>query len=163
MAVCSSGYALWYTPDSGGAFLGALLLRYAPVLIIQSVKPVSSNCKGWKSENPAKSLSRMTVRSTVPMPDFFFSSRLRRSTGLLKKLSDFFTDNRDQEKITHSLGALLKQRIFGICQGYEDLNDHERLREDPLLQYIGGRDNKTLVAGKSTLNRLEFSLYQINL
>ena len=41
----------------------------------------------------------------------------------------FFTAKRDQEKITHSLGALLKQRIIGICQGHENLND-------PLLQYI---------------------------
>ena len=77
------------------------------------------------------------------MPDFFCFSRLSRSTGLLKSCQ-IFTDKRDQEKITHSLAALLKQRIFGICQGYEDLNDHERLRDD-----------KTPAAGKSSLNRLE--------
>ncbi len=86
---------------------------------------------------------------------FLLFQQVEQKHRIIEKLSDFFTDNRDQEKITHSLGALLKQRIFGICQGYEDLNDHERLREDPLLQYICGRDNKTPVAGKSTLNRLE--------
>ncbi len=58
-------------------------------------------------------------------------------------------------KITHLLDALLKQRIFGICQGYEALNDHEKLCENPLLQYVCGRADKTPAGGKSTLNRLE--------
>ncbi len=74
---------------------------------------------------------------------------------IIEKLSRCFTDKWKQEKITHSLVALLKQRIFGICQGYEDLNDHEKLHEDPLLQYVCGRADKTPTAGKSALNRLE--------
>ena len=86
---------------------------------------------------------------------FLLLQQVEQKHKIIEKLSDFFTDKRDQEKITHGLAALLKQRIFGICQGYEDLNDHEQLREDPLLQYICGRDDKTPVAGKSTLNRLE--------
>ena len=87
---------------------------------------------------------------------FLLLQQVEQKHRIIEKLSDFFTDKRDQEKTTHSLGALLKQRIFGICQGYEDLNDHEQLRDDPLLQYICGRDDKISVAGKSTLNRLEF-------
>ncbi len=86
---------------------------------------------------------------------FLLLQQVEQKHRMIEKLLDFFIDKRDQNKITHSLGALLKQRIFGICQGYEDLNDHERLRDDPLLQYICGRDDKTPFAGKSTLNRLE--------
>jgi len=47
----------------------------------------------------------------------------------------------------------LQQRIFGIIQGYEDLNDHEQFHYDPLLQYVC--ESQKLLAGKSTLNRLE--------
>ncbi len=90
-----------------------------------------------------------------PPAGFLLLQQVEQKHRMIEKLSDFFTDKRDQDKITHSLGALLKQRIFGICQSYEDLNDHEQLREDPLLQYICGWDDKTPVAGKSTLNRLE--------
>ena len=86
---------------------------------------------------------------------FLLLQQVEQKHRIIEKLSDFFIDKRDQEKITHSLAALLKQKIFGICQGYEDLNDHEQLRDDPLLQCICGRDDKTPAAGKSTLNRLE--------
>ena len=71
--------------------------------------------------------------------EFLLLQQVEQKHRIIEKLSDFFTDRRDQEEITHSLGALLKQRIFGICQGYEDLSDHEQLRDDPLLQYICGR------------------------
>ena len=70
---------------------------------------------------------------------FLLLQQIEQKHRIIEKLPDFFTDKRDQERITHSLAALLKQRIFGICQDYEDLNDHERLRDDPLLQiYAGG-------------------------
>ena len=62
---------------------------------------------------------------------FLLLQQVEQKHRIIEKLSDFFTDKRDQEKITHSLATLLKQRIFGICQGYEDLNDHEQLRDDP--------------------------------
>ena len=50
-----------------------------------------------------------------------------------------FEDNRNQEKIEFELETLLRQRIFGICLGYEDLNDHDELRKDPLFQRYAGR------------------------
>src|ERR1700752_1302574 len=54
------------------------------------------------------------------------------------------------------------QRVFGIALGYEDLNDHDELRHDPLMHVLAGklsarRDDCGPVAGKSTLNRLELS------
>jgi hypothetical protein len=73
---------------------------------------------------------------------------------IIERLASCFTDNREKYRIKHTLTSLLTQRIFGICQGYEDLNDHDILRSDPLLQYVCGKKNGA-VAGKSTLNRLE--------
>jgi len=80
-----------------------------------------------------------------------------------------FTDYRDPDKVEHTLPQLLKQRIFGLCLGYEDLNDHDALRHDPLLAVLVGKADPTgqdrprpadrgkALAGKSTLNRLELT------
>jgi hypothetical protein len=90
-------------------------------------------------------------------------------TGLLAKFAECFDDHRDPDKLTHPVLDLLKQRVFGLCLGYEDLNDHETLRRDPLLAVLVGKDDPTgqdrvnekdrgcPLAGKSTLNRLELS------
>src|SRR5208337_1243158 len=56
------------------------------------------------------------------------------------------------------LEEMLAQRIYGLALGYEDLNDHEQLRQDPLLGVLAGkRDLQEPLAGKSTLNRLELT------
>lgn len=80
-----------------------------------------------------------------------------------------FTDHRDPDRVEHPLVDLLKQRIYGLCLGYEDLNDHDQLRHDPLLAVLVGkddpqgqgraraRDRGKALAGKSTLNRLELT------
>src|SRR5436190_2580913 len=65
--------------------------------------------------------------------------------GLTQNLAHCFTDARQQVYVDHSVRQLLAQRLYGLALGYEDLNDHQRLRLDPLL------------AGVSTLNRLELS------
>jgi hypothetical protein len=89
------------------------------------------------------------------------------SQRLCEQLAKCFTDYRDQDLIEHTLPVLLRQRILGLALGYEDLNDHERLRLDPLLAAVCGRedvlglerhqaqDKGKPLAGKSTLNRLE--------
>jgi len=64
--------------------------------------------------------------------------------------------------IEHAVGTLIGQRVFGIALGYEDLNDHDELRHDPLMAVLAGklqarRGDCAPVAGKSTLNRLELS------
>jgi hypothetical protein len=88
---------------------------------------------------------------------------------LVESFASCFRDYRDPERIEHSLVDLLKQRLFGLCLGYEDLNDHDWLREDALLAVIVGkedpegnnresaRDRGKALAGKSTLNRLELT------
>lgn len=86
---------------------------------------------------------------------------------LCSRLSSCFTDQRDQRWVEHPLPVLIAQRVHAIALGYEDLNDHERLRHDPLLAASCGRsdvlgeerfcesDRGKPLAGKSTLNRLE--------
>lgn len=92
----------------------------------------------------------------------------------IEQFARCFTDYRDPDLVEHTLAELLKQRIFGLCLGYEDLNDHEQLRHDPLLAVLVGkkepqgvdrvraRDRGKALAGKSTLNRLELTLVRAN-
>jgi hypothetical protein len=81
-----------------------------------------------------------------------------RKIGLLSRVSKCFSDHRQPWLIEHELGELLGQRIYGLALGYEDVNDHEELRRDPLLAVLAGRRNlQEPLAGKSTLNRLELS------
>jgi DDE family transposase len=78
--------------------------------------------------------------------------------GLLKRVRACFRDTRDPERVEHALSELLAQRIYALALGYEDLNDHEELRHDPLLGLLAGkRELDESLAGKSTLNRLELT------
>lgn len=84
---------------------------------------------------------------------------LREADGkinLLKRVARCFTDGRVPWRVEHPVAEMLAQRIYGLALGYEDLNDHEQLRCDPLLGLLSGKGelDKPL-AGKSTLNRLE--------
>jgi len=81
-----------------------------------------------------------------------------RRIGLLRRFAACFVDGRDPERIEHTLLEMVSQRVYGLALGYEDLNDHEQLRHDPLLGVlVGKRDLQSPLAGKSTLNRLELS------
>ena len=79
-----------------------------------------------------------------------------RRINLLGRLAGCFTDGRCPLLVTHQLSEMLSQRIYGLALGYEDLNDHEQLRSDPLLGLLSGKRRlEEPLAGKSTLNRLE--------
>jgi Transposase DDE domain group 1 len=79
-----------------------------------------------------------------------------RKIKLLGRLAGCFSDRRDPKLIEHTLSQMLSQRIYGLALGYEDLNDHEQLRSDPLMGLLSGkRERDEPLAGKSTLNRLE--------
>jgi hypothetical protein len=85
-----------------------------------------------------------------------------RAIGLVDRFAECFRDVRRQELIEHEVGTLVGQRVFGIALGYEDLNDHDDLRHDPVMAVLAGklcarRKDCAPVAGKSTLNRLELS------
>src|SRR5579885_699820 len=58
---------------------------------------------------------------------------IERLTGTLRHLAACFTDHRDPEATEHTVAQLVAQRVYGLALGYEDLNDHDRLRLDPLL------------------------------
>jgi DDE family transposase len=79
--------------------------------------------------------------------------------NLLPRLAACFEDHRNSWLISHSVRELVSQRVYGLALGYEDLNDHDQLREDPLLAVLSGkrRVGEETLAGKSTLNRLELS------
>jgi len=79
-----------------------------------------------------------------------------RRINLLGRLAGCFLDGRSPLLVRHQLSEMLSQRIYGLALGYEDLNDHEQLRTDPLLGLLSGkRKLEEPLAGKSTLNRLE--------
>ena len=82
-----------------------------------------------------------------------------RRMNLLPRLAECFLDARSPLLVEHSVEQLVSQRIYGLALGYEDLNDHEQLRQDPLLRVLAGKCDveDSPLAGKSTLNRLELS------
>ena len=88
--------------------------------------------------------------------------KTNRATRLVERLAACFVDHRQPELIEHSVATLVGQRVYGLALGYEDLNDHDHLRHDPLFGVLAGklkarRSDCAAVAGKSTLNRLELS------
>ncbi len=90
-----------------------------------------------------------------------------RVADVTRRLAECLTDYRDQDRIEHGLRELVAQRVMAIALGYEDVNDHDRLRDDSVLALAVGRDDITgadrprerdrghPLAGSSTLNRLE--------
>lgn len=85
---------------------------------------------------------------------------LDRTLRLTERVAACFQDGRDPERIEHTVHTLVMQRIVAIALGYEDLNDHDQLRRDPVLATLAGklrarRKGCAPLAGKSTLNRLE--------
>jgi len=97
---------------------------------------------------------------------------LREVEARLRIIAGFaacFEDRRDPSRTDHSIEELVAQRVYGLALGYEDLNDHDRLRCDPMLALAVGkgditgndrireRDRGNALAGKSSLNRLELS------
>lgn len=79
-----------------------------------------------------------------------------RRIDLLPRLAACFTDFRSQELIEHGVEQMLAQRVYGLALGYEDLNDHDQLRRDPLMNLLAGkRKPESALASKSTLCRLE--------
>ena len=79
--------------------------------------------------------------------------------GILHQFAACFTDYRNADLIEHTVKELAAQRVYGLALGYEDLNDHEELRNDPLLAVLVEKSDPSqeTLAGKSTLNRLELT------
>ena len=92
-----------------------------------------------------------------------------RCINLLSRFARCFRDHRDPNLIEHPVADMVRQRIFGLALGYEDLNDHDDISRDPMLATVVGktdptgqsrrrkRDKGRALAGKSTLNRVELT------
>jgi hypothetical protein len=90
-------------------------------------------------------------------------------TGIIAQFATGFTDHRNPLRVEHTVEELVAQRVYALALGYEDLNDHDQLRHDPLLAVLAEkpdpsgesrgreRDQGKALAGKSTLNRLELT------
>ena len=88
---------------------------------------------------------------------------LDQATGILRDFTGCFTDHRNPDLIEHTVLELVAQRVYALALGYEDLNDHDELRADPLLATLVGKvdptgqnrrrkkDRGKPLAGKSTL------------
>ena len=64
----------------------------------------------------------------------FFLREADRQLDLLRRTAKLFSDKRDQSKVKHSMLEMLRQRIYSLALGYEDLNDHKDLRKDLAFQ-----------------------------
>jgi len=94
---------------------------------------------------------------------------VEKRTGIIERFARCFRDYRQEEQVEHTVKELVAQRVYALALGYEDLNDHEQLRRDPLLAILAekadptgesrvrARDRGKALAGKSTLNRLELT------
>src|ERR1700676_3349187 len=73
--------------------------------------------------------------------------------GILCEFAACFTDYRNADRIEHTVEELVAQRVYGLALGYEDLTDHERLRNDPLLAVLMEKadPSQETLAGKSNL------------
>ena len=79
--------------------------------------------------------------------------QVEQKTKLLERISEIIPDNRNQKKVTHKVATMLKQRVFGIAEGYEDLNDHDTLRKD--IAFQTGVNIESELASSPTLCRFE--------
>lgn len=75
--------------------------------------------------------------------------------GIFRRLAQRFTDFRSRDRCEHGVDEMLPQRALSLAMGYEDLNDHDPLRHDPLLSLAAGKRDAEALASKSTLRRLE--------
>jgi len=94
---------------------------------------------------------------------------VEKRTGIIAQFAACCTDHRNPARLEHTVGELVAQRVYALALGYEDLNDHDQLRHDPLLAVLAEkpdpsgenrvreRDQGKALAGKSTLNRLELT------
>jgi hypothetical protein len=94
---------------------------------------------------------------------------VEKRTGIVERFAACFRDHRKAARVEHTIGELVAQRVYGLALGYEDLNDHDELRRDPLLAVLAEKEDPTgesrarerdrgkALAGKSTLNRLELT------
>jgi hypothetical protein len=68
--------------------------------------------------------------------------------NLLGRFSRCFLDRREQDRVEHSVLEMVAQRVYGLALGYEDVNDHEQLRKDPLFGVLARMSHRPLAKGR---------------
>lgn len=118
-----------------------------------------TNCTKFPIQFPAlkskKVLGNFKGGSITSDGGVLLLRQIDRKLGLSKSISRSFFDSRAQGKVQHSIQTMLKQRIFALALGYEDLNDHSNLKSDVAMQTAVGKE--TSLASPSTLCRFENS------
>jgi len=123
----------------------------------------------FQTQNPRKIVAHFNGGNISSDAGGLLLKQTGQATGIINQFAGCFTDHRDPDLIEHEAEHLIAQRIYALALGYEDLNDHDELRNDPLLALLVGkkdptgkdrirkRDRGKALAGKSTLNRLELT------
>lgn len=76
--------------------------------------------------------------------------------GLTRQFAQALSDGRDPQRCAHGLLEMVRSRTFGILAGYEDQNDHDALRYDPVFKLIADRSpDAEPLASQPTLSRFE--------
>lgn len=96
---------------------------------------------------------------SVPIVEHLLLREAERRVDVMGRFTACFQDQRHPSFITHEVREMVSQRVYSLVFGYEDLNDQESLRHDPLLRLLAGKRKvgEEPLAGKSTLNRLELT------
>ena len=125
--------------------------------MLTQCKPLSFAFQGCRGRKVTAAFDGGSITSNAGA---LLLRKIDRALGFFDRVAACFTDHRKPRLTEHSVRTLVAQRITGIALGYEDLNDHDELRRDPLLALLsgkleGGRKGCAPLAGKSTLSRLE--------
>jgi len=128
----------------------------------------------FQTENSRKILAHFNGGNISSDSGGLLLKQTEQVTGIIAQFAGCFEDHRDPDLIEHTVEHLIAQRVYGLALGYEDLNDHDELRNDPLLAVMVGKEDPTgkdrirkrdkgkPLAGKSTLNRLELTPVRAN-
>jgi len=123
----------------------------------------------FQTENSRKIIAHFNGGNICSDSGGVLLQQTERITGIISQFAECFTDHRNPDLSEHTVKELIAQRIYALALGYEDINDHDQLRNDPLLAVLVGkkdptgkdrirkRDKGKSLAGKSTLNRLELT------
>ncbi len=122
--------------------------------------PVSSHCipEEFKFEQEKSRPVIVNFKGGAVTSDAGLSliAELDKKRKVTSRLAACFQDYREANRIDHPIESLIQQRIYGLIMGYEDLNDHEELRHDPMFalalgKAIGSEQKPVVLAGKSTV------------